>query len=149
MKSASPLRTKSSSGITVLELAIVLVVLLSLVGIMLVGTTAWRRAGDRTACVINLRNLQSSVRAYQNIYGYNAGTLPYAEEGSQSIADHLVRKGYIDPGLHSQVKGERACPGGGRYAVPREDVFPLPGSLYAKCSLADSRKHFIPGEADW
>lgn len=136
-------------GITLLELTVVLVVLLSLVGITMIGTHAWRRGSDRAGCVMNLRNVQTSVRAYQNTYGYQPGTYPYAQSGTQSIAEHLLDKGYIDTDLYSQIKGSASCPGGGTYSIDREDVFPAPGDLYAHCSLGDERLHAPTDDRGW
>lgn len=149
MKSASPLRTMNRPGVTLLELSIVIVVLLSLAALLMVGANAWRRGSDRAACVINIRNVQTSVRSYQNMYGYEPGTMPYADKGTQSIARHLYEKGYITDGLNSTLSGGRECPGGGEYSIPQEDVFPAVGTLYVSCSLESAQKHGMPGEAQW
>lgn len=137
------------AGVTLIELSIVTVVLLSLAAILMVGANAWRRGSDRAACVINIRNVQTSVRSYQNLYGYNPGTMPYAENGTQSIAEHLHHKGFITNDLHKSIKGYGECPGGGKYHMPRENVFPAVGKLYLNCSLESEQEHLLPGNKQW
>lgn len=149
MKSASPRRTKARNGITLVELTVVLAVLLTLAAVLMTGSRAWRRGTDRTSCVINLRNVQTSVRAYQNLYGYAPGTRPVSDHGSQSIIHHLMMKGYISEGMHEAIAVDRHCPGGGDYLIPHEDVFPPDGELYLSCSLAASRQHRLPRPAGW
>ncbi|MEP4077878.1 type II secretion system protein [Haloferula sp.] len=149
MKSASPQRTMNRAGVTLLELSVVIVVLLSLSALLMVGAHAWRRGSDRAACVINIRNVQTSVRSYQNLYGYNPGTMPYADNGTQSIAKHLYRKGYITDRLNESLTGDRECPGGGSYDIPQEEVFPPVGKLYLSCSLESEQKHQMPNSPQW
>lgn len=137
------------AGVTLLELAVVILVLLSLAALMMIGTQAWRRGSDRAACVLNIRNVQSSVRSYQNMYGYNPGTVPYADNGTQSIAKHLYLKGYINETLNEALTGDQPCPGGGAYEIPQEEVFPAPGTLYLNCSLESSYQHQMPDSGQW
>lgn len=149
MKSASPQRTRNRAGVTLLELSVVIVVLLSLAALLMVGAQAWRRGADRASCVINIRNIQISVRSYQNLYGYDPGTMPYADNGTQSIAAHLFSKGYITDPLNNALTGDRKCPGGGSYEIPQEEVFPFIGTLYVACSLESDQKHGMPSSAQW
>lgn len=149
MKSASPLRTRKPAGLTLLELTVVIAVLLALATVTMVGARAWKRGSDRAGCMISMRNIQASVRSYQNLYGYNPGTIPMAQDGTQSIADHLLAKGYIADNLHEMIKGQRDCPGGGTYQIDQEEVFPLHGELYVTCSFSSSRRHTLPTGRDW
>jgi len=149
MKTASPRRRMDRPGLTLLELSVVLAVLLAMTTVLMIGARAWSRGSDRAACVMNIRNVQMSVRSYQNLYGFSAGTMPRAEAGSQSIADHLLTKGYIDNSIHDMLKGKTTCPGGGTYELPHEDVFPAHGDLYTSCSLAAKQLHLLPDGRDW
>ena len=112
MKTASPLRSSTRSGFSLLELTVVIVVILSLTSVLFVGARAWKNGADRTGCILNIRNVQTSVRSYQNMYGYNAGGMPYAEGGTQDIATHLFAKGYISESQLSEMQGGETCPGG-------------------------------------
>ena len=149
MKTASPRRRMHRPGLTLLEVTVVLAVLLAMTTVLMIGARAWSRGSDRAACIMNIRNVQMSVRSYQNLYGFAAGTMPRAEAGTQSIADHLLRKGYIDENLHDMLKGKATCPGGGSYDIPQEDVFPGFGALYLRCSLEARDKHLLPNDRDW
>ena len=63
---------------TLLELTVVIVVLLSLIGILFIGARAWKRGSDRSANILNIRNVQQAVRAHANTYALAVGS-PLAE----------------------------------------------------------------------
>ena len=116
-------------GITLLELAVTITVLLGLIAILIAGSRAWKRGGDRATCILTLRNVQMAARSYQNLYGYNYGGRPYAENGTQDIARHLYEKGYLEEKLFAQATGVVKCAGGGSYSRPAIDIFPEEGVL--------------------
>ena len=136
-------------GLTLLELSVVITILLLLVSLLFIGSRAWRRGSDRSTCVMTLRNVQVATRAYQNIYGYNYGGRPNAENGNQDIAEHLFNKGYIETHLYRQTRGTDPCPAGGTYTCPVPDVFPAAGQLYMNCTFAGSDQHAPSNHADW
>ncbi|WP_367874815.1 hypothetical protein [Luteolibacter sp. Populi] len=70
--------SKRASGMTLLELTVVILVLLSLISILFVGARAWKKGSDRAANIMNIRNAQQAVRAHQNMQGLLEGT-PIAE----------------------------------------------------------------------
>ncbi|MBC7979120.1 MAG: prepilin-type N-terminal cleavage/methylation domain-containing protein [Armatimonadetes bacterium] len=149
MKSNSFHRKVSPRGMTLIELTIVILVLLSLVSILFIGARGWKNGTDRATCILNLRNVQVATRSYQNLYGYYAGGYPYASAGTQNIAAHLLEKGYIKQEAYESSQGIRKCPGGGTYSTPLPDLFPQPGSLYMVCSLSGSSNHVPQSHADW
>jgi type II secretory pathway pseudopilin PulG len=126
---------------TLLELTVVVVVMLAMIAVIAIGSRAWKRASDRSACVMNLRNLQVATRSYQNIYGYDFGGQPQLQYGTHDISRHLLEKGYISQNLHDQAKGSRPCAGGGTYHSAAPDFFPMPGQLYMNCSLSAAEDH--------
>lgn len=136
-------------GITLLELTVTITVLLGLISILIVGTRAWKRGGDRATCILTLRNVQVAARSYQNLYGYNYGGRPYAENGTQDIARHLYEKGYLEEKLFAQATGVAKCAGGGSYSRPAIDIFPEAGVLYLNCSRSASEAHVPVSLADW
>jgi hypothetical protein len=99
--------------------------------------------------VLVLRNVQVATRSYQNLYGYQFGGRPYAENGTQDIALHLFKKGYIERNLYDRVCGDALCPSGGTYQCPVRDVFPLAGQLYMACSLSEADAHKPTSQANW
>lgn len=145
----SPPRIARHHGLTLLELTIVITILLSLVAILFVGSRAWKRGSDRAGCVLTLRNFQVATRSYQNFSGYTYGGHPYAESGSQDIAQLLYARGYIDSRLFQQARGTVQCPAGGSYTCTVPDIFPQPGQLYMECSLAGSDAHEPTTHDDW
>ncbi|MCW1884092.1 type II secretion system GspH family protein [Luteolibacter flavescens] len=134
---------------TLLELTVVIAVLLALTSVLFLGARAWKSGADRTACIMNIRNVQTAVRSYQNIYGYTAGGMPYAENGTQDIAAHLHTKGYITPEQFAAIQGDSPCAGGGLYECLYPDTFPPVGQLYIGCSLASTKKHELTPGVEW
>ncbi len=149
MTNNSSPRVVRHRGLTLLELTVVITIILFLISILFIGSRAWRRGSDRSTCVMTLRNMQVATRSYQNIYGYNYGGQPYAENGTQNIAEHLFSKGYIETHLHKQARSQAPCPAGGGYTCPVPDVFPEAGHLYMECSLAGPDEHVPSSHADW
>ncbi len=144
-----PLRVASRRGMSLLELTITILVLLGIISIVFVGAHAWKRGSDKAACILTLRNIQMATRCYQNLYNYNCGGRPCAENGSQDIARHLYDKGYIEQKLYEQSIGLEPCPSHGSYTCTHRDIFPEPGELFMTCSLADSEDHQPSSCANW
>ena len=68
MKLTQTHRANRKSGMTLLELTVVILVLLSLISILFVGARAWKRGSDRAANIMNIRNVQQAVRGHENMY---------------------------------------------------------------------------------
>ena len=60
------LTTKRTNGMTLLELTVVILVLLSLISILFIGARAWKKGSDRSTNLINIRNCQQAMRGHQN-----------------------------------------------------------------------------------
>jgi hypothetical protein len=120
---------------TLLELTVVILVMLTLVSVLFIGANAWKQGSDRTLCIMNLQNVQKGVRSFSNLNGYDAG---------QTVA-----------GLQSQVIGlgrfveaMPECPGNGNY-ISGGDVIPSIGTLYFNCTLSASGSHEPMSADDW
>ncbi len=61
------------AGMTLLELTVVILVLLSLISILFVGARAWKKGSDRSANIMNARNIQQAVRGHQNMRNMDFG----------------------------------------------------------------------------
>ena len=61
------------TGMTLLELTVVILVLLSLISILFVGARAWKKGSDRSANIMNIRNCQQAMRGEQNMKQLNPG----------------------------------------------------------------------------
>jgi type II secretory pathway pseudopilin PulG len=149
MKSNFPRRIAKARGLTLLELTIVILVLLSLVAILFIGAQGWKNGTDRAGCILQIRNVQVAMRSYQNLYGYNPGAAPALSGGTQNVAAHLLAKGYIEEETHQSVEGARKCQGGGTYSTPAPDIFPPVGVLYMECSLATDSNHVPKMYGNW
>ena len=134
---------------TLLELTVVICVLLSLTTLLFLGARAWKNGTDRAGCIMNIRNVQTSVRSYQNLYGYSPGGMPYAEGGTQDIAVHMFAKGYISDSQLSAIQGGETCAGGGAYERDHPDTFPMVGTLYINCSLSEPKNHVLTPDIEW
>jgi type II secretory pathway pseudopilin PulG len=126
---------KRASGMTLLELTVVILVLLSLISILFIGARAWKKGSDRAGCIMNIRNVQQAVRSYANMNGHNPGA---------TVA--TLNADVIGTGKFVEKTPE--CPGGGTYSDQGSTV-PIVGSLYMTCSLSGSEGH-VPSEyTDW
>lgn len=125
----------SCPGMTLLEMSIVLLVMLSLIGIMFIGAQAWKNGSDRTLCIMNLQNVQKGVRSYSNLYGVEPGM---TVDGLQSKVI----------GMGRFVESAPRCPHGGTYNYGG-DLVPLVGDLYMSCSLEATGGHKPEEMSDW
>jgi prepilin-type N-terminal cleavage/methylation domain-containing protein len=126
-------------GMTLLELTVVILVLLSLISILFVGAQAWKRGSDRTLCIMNIQSVQKGVRSFANLYGYSPG---------QSVTGLQIRV----VGLGKFVESTPACPSSGSYsygAIFGADTIPPVGELYMSCSLSTMDGHMPVNYADW
>jgi type II secretory pathway pseudopilin PulG len=73
MKLTNTLTMKRKTGMTLLELTVVILVLLSLISILFIGARAWKKGSDRAANILNIRNVQQAVRAHANVRGLQIG----------------------------------------------------------------------------
>lgn len=124
---------------TLLELTVVILVLLSMVTILFFGAQAWKRGSDRAICILNIQNVQKGVRSYSNLYGYSPGST------APNLQSQVI-------GLGRFVESTPECPGGGAYAfgqVHGLNTIPPMGVLYMDCSLATSDEHVPAYTPDW
>jgi len=117
---------------TLLELTVVILVLLSLITILFIGARAWKRGSDRAICIINIHQVQKGVRSYSNLYGFSPGGNAPGLEG-QVI------------GMGRFVETTPTCPGGGTYTTGG-DTIPEMGFLYMECDITE---HVPEVTSDW
>lgn len=67
MKLTQKPNVKRNAGMTLIELTVVILVLLALIAVLFVGARAYMKASDKTACVMNQRNIQQACRAFFNL----------------------------------------------------------------------------------
>jgi type II secretory pathway pseudopilin PulG len=120
---------------TLIELTVVILVLLSLISILFVGARAWKRGSDRAGCIMNIRNVQQGMRSFQNMNGHTAGA---TVAGAQT---EII-------GNDKFVETTPTCPAAGNYTIGGDNL-PAVGVLYMTCSLAGSDNHEPTLHADW
>jgi type II secretory pathway pseudopilin PulG len=115
-------RTKRKSGMTLLELTVVILVLLSLIAVLFIGAKAWKKGADRTNCLIVIRNIQVAMRGDQNMRNSAPGAA-----GLDGTKIHGTGDSYI------QI--EPTCPADKTttYDYIEGTNYPDLGKLYAKC----------------
>ncbi|WP_367871358.1 type II secretion system protein [Luteolibacter sp. Populi] len=120
---------------TLLELTLVILMMLSLIGILAIGARTWKKGTDRSICIMNLQAVQKGVRSFSNMYGYEPGASVSGLQGQVIGAGRFVERAPL-------------CPSDGTYASGG-DVIPSRGSLYFNCSLAGTGEHQPSGIEDW
>jgi type II secretory pathway pseudopilin PulG len=123
MKQTNTLSAKRMSGMTLLELTVVILVLLSLITILFIGARAWKKGSDRSANILNIRNVQQAVRAHSNTR-------------AMAIGDTLDSADIIGEGkyLNSVTAPNPEIVYDGRFA----STIPAIGTLYLDPGYADS-----------
>jgi prepilin-type N-terminal cleavage/methylation domain-containing protein len=137
MKPTTTHSIKRKSGMTLLELTVVILVLLSLISILFIGARAWKKGSDRAGCILNIRNVQQGVRSYANMNGLNPGGTVTAWKAKVIGAGLFVEK-------------TPACPGAGSYTYASDTTIPPIGTLAVTCSLSADPDLHAPAEySDW
>lgn len=128
-RNPTSVRTSARSGMTLLELTVVILVLLSLISVLFVGSQAWKHGSDRAGCILQISQVQHGVRSFANLYGYVA---------EQNVAPLDLNSEVIGPGKF--VENSPDCPGSGTYSFKPNEI-PKIGSIYMTCSLKTNENH--------
>ncbi|MGD7652876.1 MAG: type II secretion system protein [Verrucomicrobiales bacterium] len=125
---------------SLLELTVVILVLLSLITIVYVGARAWKRGSDRSMCILHIRQVQQGVRGYSHMNSFDPG------DTVAGLKDEIIGAGRF-------VESTPNCPGGGSYQFDGgEDLIPEIGDLYMSCTLGAEgapEDHNPQNTADW
>lgn len=127
------------SGMTLLELTVVILVLMTLITTLFFGAQAWKRGSDRALCIIHIQNVQKGVRSYANLYGFLPGAM------APNLQNQVI-------GLGRFVESTPVCPGNGGYTFGHasgNDTIPPVGELYMQCSLEGSDQHVPASHSEW
>lgn len=118
-----PRFSKSSQGLTLIEVTLVIAVLLGLISVTFVGVLAYKQGANRAMCIQNVSSVQKAMRSYCNFHELNPGDF---------VAD-LRGKVITEARFFSY---EPTCPAGGSYAYSEGSV-PAVGALFVTCSITD------------
>ena len=126
------MKTKLNKGMTLIELTVVILVLLSLISVLFIGAKAWKAGSDRAQCILNIRNTQTAGLSWQNMYNKNVG-------------DAVASSDLIGSGKF--LESAPTCPAGGTYTLAA--TIPALGTLFNPCSLATSDQHVPANVTGW
>ncbi len=128
MKLTNTHNMKAKSGMTLLELTVVILVLLSLISILFIGARAWKKGSDRSASLITIRNVQQAVRSYANMNNKN--------EGDTIALTDIFGTGKFVTTNPTTINH----PGGAglSYTTPAPTLIPVVGTLYLQVAGAAS-----------
>ncbi|NNC90474.1 MAG: hypothetical protein HKN82_18615 [Akkermansiaceae bacterium] len=140
-KAQSAVRGAGHRGMALVELAVMIGILMSLVSLLFVGVRAWKHGVDRADCVSNIRNVQLAVRGYANTNDLEPGADLAAASPPVDLGAELF-------GVAGMMDRRPDCPGEGVYTLGGDIVPPL-GTLYMTCSESEGRGHFPADAADW
>jgi prepilin-type N-terminal cleavage/methylation domain-containing protein len=132
-------RSRTPRGMTLLELTVVILVLLSLITILFIGARGWKRGSDRAMCIINLQNVQKGVRGYANLYDFAAGA------NVPDLKNKVI-------GMGRFVETLPSCAAGGNYSyggTSGPETIPPIGELYMRCDLEVLEEHVPPDHSGW
>ncbi len=124
---------------TLLELTVVILVLITLITLLFIGSKAWKRGSDRAMCIVLIHNVQKGLRSFSNLNGYSPG------DNATNLQTQVI-------GLGRFVESTPECPGDGTYtfgAVFGNNTIPPHGTLYMECSLNVSEEHQPVEFSDW
>ncbi|KAB2638500.1 MAG: prepilin-type N-terminal cleavage/methylation domain-containing protein [Verrucomicrobia bacterium] len=125
---------KRKSGMTLLELTVVILVLLSLISILFIGARAWKKGADRAGCILNIRNFQQATRSYANFNQLNPGdTCP-------TLASVIIGTGLF-------METAPVCPTAGTYSGTAAVVIPAVGTVALTCSKSAAPDSHAPTAA--
>jgi type II secretory pathway pseudopilin PulG len=122
------------SGMTLLELTVVILVLLSLIAILFVGARAWKRGSDRAGCIMNIRNVQQAARGHSNMNNTPTVVPPATDVYGSGANAYLPTP---------------SCPAGGSYTYSTADA--SAGVVFLTCSLSAAADggHVPTGTSTW
>ncbi|MEY4570523.1 MAG: hypothetical protein RLZZ398_1962 [Verrucomicrobiota bacterium] len=125
---------------TLIELTVVILVLLSLISILFIGALAWKRGSDRALCIMHIQAVQKGVRSYANINGFGDG------DNAPNLKNEVI-------GLGRFIAVTPICPGSGTYSFGTTfgvNTIPPVGVLYLQCTLAAAPSPHEPSfYQDW
>ncbi|MBN8460509.1 MAG: type II secretion system protein [Verrucomicrobia bacterium] len=132
MKLTNTQSMKRKAGMTLIELTVVILVLLSLIAILFVGANAWKKGSDRAACIMNIRNVQQAVRGHQNM-------------ANKTTTDDLTKTDIVGTGGYLET--DPSCPSAGTYSWVAK--YPAVGTPAVTCSKSGDLQHAPSSTTGW
>ncbi|RYD30882.1 MAG: hypothetical protein EOP87_15825 [Verrucomicrobiaceae bacterium] len=138
---------KRKAGMTLLELTVVILVLLSLISILFIGARAWKKGSDRAASILQIRNVQQAVRSYANMNGKNPG------DTSAIAKTDIFGEGKFITNDPTATTAKHPAGSKFKYTIDAPTTVPEIGVLYMEVTGAteeDDASEYMPTEiGDW
>ena len=111
------------SGMTLIEVTLVMATLLGIISVTFVGTMSYKEGANRAMCIQNVASVQKAMRCYCHFHELEPGR-PMADLKKRIMSDAEF------------FQAEPDCPSHGSY-VYHPDSVPGVGTLFMHCSIAD------------
>jgi hypothetical protein len=119
------------SGMTLIEISLVIALLLGLIAVVFLGIGSYRAGADKAKCKMQLAAVQKAVRSGANFQNLEIGGA-------------LVDTSVFGPGL--MMESEPSCPSAGVYTWGTE--VPAIGTPYGNCDYAVTGTTHVLGAGD-
>src|SRR5688500_17903644 len=113
-------RRLSASGMTLIEISLVIALLLGLIAVVFLGIGSYRKGSDKAKCKMQLAAAQKAIRSQANFQNLDQG-------GAFTTAQAF--------GAGMALENEPTCPSGGTYAWT--GTIPAIGVAYGSCNFTD------------
>ncbi len=64
---------KKNKGMTLIEITLVIAILLSLIAILFLGISAYKKGADRSKCILTASSMEKLIISHGNMYDYEPG----------------------------------------------------------------------------
>lgn len=126
-------KKETKTGMTLIELTVVILVILSLISLLFVGFYTWKKGADWSKCTnLNIRGVQKAVRDWQTKEGLKPGDL--------IVWDEIFGEG-------KYFKERPKCPSEAHYYY--ESMIPEEGELVIHCQHKGDPEHVPITHDDW
>ncbi len=107
-------------GMTLVELTVVILVILSLISVLFISGVKYKDGADQANCILNIRMVQQATRSWQNVNNVPAdGETPIDEDAIYGDGKYLPFR--------------PVCPSNGNYTF--ESIVPLPNDPVLTCDI--------------
>ena len=114
-------RLRHASGMTLIEISLVIALLLGLIAVVFMGIGSYRKGADKAKCKIQLAQVQKAIRAYSNFQNLSIG-------GVLATTDAF--------GSGKALENQPTCPSGGAYTWT--GTVPAVNIPYGNCDYTDA-----------
>ena len=125
-------RHRNESGLTLMEVTLVVAVVLGLISVLFLGAAAYTKGSNRATCILNITMVQKAVRSYANLYQLNEG---------DPISQSLI------VGPDKMIETAPSCPAQGVYTY-KDSIQPV-GSIQLTCEINGMEEHKPNSSTGW